>query len=123
MGSVSIQQMADRVAQLMEERLRIRGQSLTEKVARGGRHLPRRVRAAAAYLSEASELAKVPKLNTRLDHARIAEAYDACVTYLRPLGAGQRRRTALLNFVTNLAAVVVLTAALVIAVLVWRGYV
>ena len=42
MAGASIQQMADRVAQLMEERLRLRGTGLEEKLRRGGRLLPRR---------------------------------------------------------------------------------
>ena len=41
-----MQQMADRVAELMEARLRVKGEGLTAKLKRGGRFLPRRVMAA-----------------------------------------------------------------------------
>ncbi len=36
MSAITIQQMADRVAQLMEQRLRIKGAGLAEKLSRGG---------------------------------------------------------------------------------------
>ncbi|MFN0116529.1 MAG: hypothetical protein ACKVPY_17805 [Paracoccaceae bacterium] len=122
MAGASIQQMAERVAQLMEERLRVRGRSLDDKLRRGGRALPKRVLREAWYLAEAADRARVPKLLLQLDHARIAEAYDICVRYLKPLGAGARRWNAVLNFATSLAAIVLVTAVLVLTVLVWRGY-
>lgn len=122
MTSMATQQLADRVAQLMEDRLGIRGQGLAAKLRRGGRLLPRRVRSEAEYLARACEEAKVPKLALRLDHARITRAYDACVRYLKPLGAGARRKAVLLNLATSLAVVVLGTFALVLVVLVWRGY-
>jgi hypothetical protein len=123
MSGVTVQQMADRVAQLMEERLRIKGRGLGEKLRRGGRYLPRKVRTQAAYLAQAAAEAQVPRLQMRLDSERIATAYDACVRYLKPLGQGARRKAALLNFITSVAATLLVTAALVIVVLVWRGYV
>lgn len=122
MTGMATQQLADRVAQLMEDRLRIRGQGLAEKLRRGGRLLPRRVRAEAEYLARASAEAQVPKLALRLDHERITRAYDACVRYLKPLGAGARRKAVLLNLATSLAIVALGTFALVLVVLVWRGY-
>ncbi len=122
MTGMATQQLADRVAQLMEDRLRIRGQGLAEKLRRGGRLLPRRVRAEAEYLVRASTEAQVPKLALRLDHERITRAYDACVRYLKPLGAGARRKAVLLNLATSLAIVALGTFALVLVVLVWRGY-
>jgi len=123
MGAASLQQMSARVAELMEDRLGLRGQTLAEKVARAGRGLPRHVRAAAEYLAAAEAQAMQPRFAARLDHQRIAEAYDACLRYLKPLGAGERRRAALMQVLTSVAVAVAATAALVIAVLVWRGYV
>lgn len=122
MTGMATQQLADRVAQLLEDRLGIRGQGLAEKLRRGGRLLPRRVRAEAAYLARACEEARVPKLALRLDHEHITRAYDICVRYLKPLGAGARRKAMLLNLATSLAVVLIGTFALVLVVLVWRGY-
>lgn len=107
----------------MEARLRIRGATLGEKLRRGGRILPRRIRREMLLLAEAAERARVPQLQVQIDHARVADAYDACVRYLKPLGAGARRRAVALNFLTSLAAIVLVTAVLVVSILVWRGYI
>jgi len=122
MGSVSVQQMADRVAALMEERLRMRGAGLAEKLRRGGRALPRRIRAEAELLAAAAEKAHVPKLLMQLDHERVAAAYDACVRYLAPLGRGARVRGYVLDVAAASGLALVVTAALVVGVLVWRGF-
>ena len=122
MSGVSVQQMADRVAQLMEERLRIKGDGLARKLRRGGRLLPRKVRGEAAYLAAAAEQAAIPMRQLQIDHARISAAYDTCVRYLKPLGQGAKRRAMLSNAVVTLAAILVVTAVLVLTVLVWRGF-
>jgi hypothetical protein len=123
MSGVSVQQLADRVSELMEERLRLKGRTLGEKVARGGRVLPRKVRSSAAYLAEAADHARVPRMLGQLDHQKISEAYDACLRYLRPIGAGERRRSMVLSALVSAATAVLAAAALVLIVLVWRGYV
>lgn len=82
MSAVTIQQMADRVAGMMEERLRIRGADLQAKLRKGGRRLPRKVRHAAESLAQAAERAQNPKLLVQIDMARVAADYDVCVTHL-----------------------------------------
>ncbi len=122
MTGVTVQQMAGRVAELMEARLRIRGEGLAEKLRRGGRFLPRRVRRQAEYLVKAERQAQMPRLQVQLDHERSAAAFDACVRYLKPLGAGARRRAILRDMVTGIGSAVFITIVLVILLLVWRGY-
>lgn len=122
MSGVSVQQMAGRVAELMEARLRVRGRGLGEKLRRGGRLLPRKVRRQAEFLARSAEHAEVPRLQMQLDHERIAEAYDACVRYLKPLGASARRRAVVLEIVTGFATGVFVTAVLVVGLLLWRGF-
>jgi len=120
--SMSIQQMADRVAELMEARLRVKGAGLEAKLRRGGRFLPRKVLASAQLLAVSSEQARMPRVRGQFDPEQIATAYDTCVRFLKPLGAGARRRAAIVGFVTSLAGIVIATAALVGGVLVWRGF-
>ena len=122
MSGVSVQQMAGRVAELMEARLRVRGRGLAEKLRRGGRLLPRRVRRKAEFLARSAEQAAVPRLQMQLDHEQVAEAYDACVRYLKPLGASARRRAVLLDMVTGFASGILVTGVLVVALLLWRGF-
>ncbi|MCB2117173.1 MAG: hypothetical protein KDE00_12960 [Rhodobacteraceae bacterium] len=121
--SVTVQQMAGRVAELMESRLKVRGASLTEKLARGGRRLPRKVRREAEVLAAAAETARVPRLQMQLDHPRIARAYDICVRHLKPLGAETRRRALLLEMLTGFGTGIFVTIVLLLIVLIWRGLV
>lgn len=119
--SVSVQQMANRVAELMEQRLRIRGTDLTAKLDRGGRLLPRKIRREALRLAEADRAARSPRLQMQIDHDRVARAYDACVRYLKPLGASARRKAILLDMVTGFGTGVFVTIVLVLVLLIWRG--
>ncbi len=120
--TISIQQMADRVAELLEARMRIRGDGLTAKLQRAGRRLPRRVLAAAEVLAVNAETARVPRLYAQVDVERAAQAYDVCMRHLAPLGANARRATLLWGMVGSLAIATLVTVALGVGVLVWRGY-
>ncbi|MCX8508706.1 MAG: hypothetical protein ORN49_07510, partial [Rhodobacteraceae bacterium] len=80
--SASIIQMADRIAELIEARMGIKGEGLEAKLKRGGQHLPRKVLGAALFLAEAAGQAQNPKLFIQLDMERAAQAYDICARYL-----------------------------------------
>lgn len=122
MSAVDVQQMAARVAELLEARLNVGGSTLADKLRRGGRRLPRKIRREAAYLAAAADQARVPKLMAQVDHARITQAYDACLRYLKPLGAGARRRALAMQMLTGAGAGVFVTGILILLVLAWRGY-
>lgn len=121
--SISVQQMADRVAELMEARLRVKGDGLSAKLKRGGRFLPRRVLTAAEVLARANEHAHAPHLQMQLDPEKTANAYDICVRYLKPLGGGARRKAWILGMASTIAAVLLVTVVLFVSVLVWRGFI
>lgn len=123
MSAVTIQQMADRVAGLMEERLRVRGTGLAEKLRKGGRLLPRKVRAQAAFLAQSAVLSQNPKLMMQLDQDAVAQAYDVCVKHLGGVNAWERRKGAILGVAATIAASVLVIAALLLVVLRWRGFV
>ena len=123
MTGVPIQQMADRVAGLMEERLRVRGQGLSEKLRKGGRLLPRKVRAAAEVLAQGAAMAQNPKLLLQVDQAAVAAAYDTCVRHLGGVNGGDRRKGLVVGVAASIAMSVLVVALLVIAVLIWRGFV
>ncbi len=122
MSAVTIQQMADRVAQLMEERLAIRGRSLPVKLRRAGRLLPRRVREGGAVLAEAAAKAQHPKLLGQIDMSQIADAYDVCVRHLAAIDPAQQRRQRLASMISSVAFGMLFLAFCIIGVLVWRGY-
>jgi hypothetical protein len=122
MSAVTIQQMAERIADLMEERLNVRGKGLTEKVRKAGRSLPRRVRLAAEQLSDAAERSKNPKLLLQINEASVAEAYDTCSKYLVKIDAGSRRMGMVLGMASSIVGLLLAVALIAAGVLYWRGY-
>ena len=112
MSAVTIQQMAERVAGLMEERLGIRGNGLSEKLRRGRGALPRQVRAAARELADFAEKSRNPKLLVQIDQGRVATCYDICLRHL----SSQRPGSAALRTLARITATVVLGLMLVGAV-------
>jgi hypothetical protein len=122
MSAVTIQQMADRVASLLEERLNAGGGSFADKLRKAGRQLPRRVREAAEVLAQAGIAAQNPKLLRRIDEEKVAAAYDVCVRHLGGVNAGDRRRGRVLGVAASIAFSLLVVALLLLAVLRWRGF-
>ena len=122
MSAVTIQQMAERITTLMEQRLRLKGKDLREKLRKGGRLLPRRVRAAAEQLADAAEQSQNPKLLLQIDEAAVAAAYDICSKHLSKLDAGFLRTTFMLRTASSIVISLLVVIGLAIAVLFWRGY-
>lgn len=122
MGAVSIQQMADRVAALMEERLGLRGRSLADKLRRSGRVLPAAIRSEISVIEEAARHAQNPKLKLRIDEVRVARAYDLSVRHLGRIDASARRRNTWIGVANSIAISLFAVLVLTLGVLHWRGY-
>lgn len=122
MSSVAIQQMADRVAQLMEERLGIKGRDLGSALRKGARALPKRVREAAELLAASAEKAKNPKLLAQIDMGAVTAAYDACLRHLMTIDPTGRRRDTVSGMIRFVGGGILLLTMGIIAVLVWRGF-
>lgn len=122
MSAVTIQQMAERITALFEQRLRIKGKDLNEKLHKGGRLLPRRVRAAAVQLADAAERSQNPKLLLQIDEAAVVAAYDICSKHLSKIDAGHRRTSSILRTASSMVISLFAVALIVIGVLYWRGY-
>lgn len=123
MSLATVQQMADRVNQLLEERLRLKGGTLEDKLRRAGRRLPRAVRDAGAALAAAVAMMQSPKLMHQVDDETVAVAYDTCVRHLTKINPGEARRGLILNMAASIAFSLLVVAVLFVAVLYWRGYV
>lgn len=122
MGAASIQQMATRVAQLMEKRFGIRAATIQEALRKGGRKLPRKVLTAAKRLAQAEEQSKNAKLLMQLDEADIAGAYDVCVTYLNKGSRKADNKGRVVSFAATVAMITLVVGVVLIALLRWRGY-
>lgn len=122
MGAASIQQMADRIATLMEERMRLSGQGLAAKLAKGGRTLPRNFREAGERLARAAMMAQNPKLLMQVSEEQVAEDYDLCLRHLVSYSLWDRRKGFLLGATASILGILVLVALLTAGVLHWRGF-
>lgn len=122
MSAVTVQQMADRVAALMEERLGVRGKGLAAKLKRGGRLLPQRIREEATLLADAAYKVQNPKFLLLIDDERVALAYDACVRHLGRVSIWERRLGAVLGTVASISFSLLVVAGVTLAILVWRGF-
>lgn len=122
MSAVTIQQMADRVAQLLEERLGLGGRDLSAKLKRAGRTLPKKVRDAGRVLVTAAQRAQNPKLLGQVDMGQVTEAYDVCVKHLVAIDPVGRRRDLLAGMVGSVGFGVLVLAVALLGFLAWRGY-
>ncbi|WP_246026563.1 hypothetical protein [Paracoccus luteus] len=122
-----VQAMADEVAQLMAQRLggarRGARPDLATMLRRRGGALPRRQRRAAQLLARTQAQAGIPKVARQIDTRRAARAHADLVRYLRPLGKAARWQAGALNLAAAVMFGLMLLAAGVLWVLVWRGFV
>ena len=118
-----IDEKAAHVDDLMKERLNIRGRDLAAKLRHTGRMLPKRIKREVAFLAETEKLAENPKLHPMINRDRVEKAYHACVEYLDSVDDGERRKDLLLGILGNIAMGFLVVSALVVTVLVWRGYI
>lgn len=121
MSAISVQQMADRVAALMEERLGARGTGLAAKLKSRGSALPRKVRKAAEDLTQAAAMAQNPKLLLQTDHEALARNYDLCLRHLTSMKRHSRAWDRTVAIVASVAMSLLVVVVLIVAVLRWRG--
>lgn len=107
---------------LLDEKLGLRKGSLGQRLRRAGRRLPAATRDDLRALAEAETLAGHPRLSQRLDPAGLERAYRDAAAYLQALDPAAARKTALLRLAGVIAGNLLLVAALLVAVLVWRGF-
>lgn len=122
MSAVTIQQMADRVAQLLEERLGLGGRDLPAKLKRAGRLLPKKVRDGGRLLAAAAQKAQNPKLLGQIDMGEVTEAYDICVRHLVAIDPVGRRRDLFAGMVGSVGLGVLALVIILLVLLAWRGY-
>lgn len=122
MTMVAIHQMAERVAQLLEEKHGIGGRDLAAKLRRGRRVLPRKLRDAADRLVTADEKAKNPKLRGQIDMGQVAEDYDACVRHLAAIDTAARRRGTFASMVESVGIGILVLGVSATGLAFWLGY-
>ena len=120
-AGMSVQDRADHIAELIEQRLGVRGRGLEAKLRRAGRTLPRHVRRDADKIVDAMRLSANPKLMRQLDLSGLETAYRHCETWLNSVDPAKRRKDALLGLLGTNALNFLIISAAFIAYLVWSG--
>lgn len=118
-----IEKQVETVRRLLDERLRIRGRDLSHQIRKAGRLLPRPVRNDLTYVAEAKRMLTHPKLRLMVDEAKVEAALDRSVVYLKTVDPSERRKDRLLGMAGVVAFNLIVVAAVLIGVLIWRGYV
>ena len=122
MSAVTIQQMEDREAQLLEERLGLGGRDLSAKLKRAGRVLPKKVRDSGKLLAQSAQKGQNPKLLGQIDMGDVTEAYDICVKHLIAINPMGRRRDMFAGMVGSVGFGVLILLVALFDFLAWRGY-
>lgn len=117
-----VQEMAMEVADMMKERLGIRGKDLAGKLRHTGRMMPKRIKQEVRILAEATALTENPKLSRMVDHERVEVAYQSCMTFLQAVDVADRRKGVVLGILGSLAMALLVVTVLVLSVLMWRGF-
>ena len=110
---MDVSEMADDLAALMAQQLRLRGGSLADVTARAGRKLPRHLKAEADIVIAAETIATHPKLAHRVDQKRLRKADRKLRAFLNTQDPKAERRAELLD---RLAGIVFILFAVVLAV-------
>lgn len=125
-GPDDIRDMADEVSRLIAARFggARRGERppLSVMLRRRGGALPRRLRKQALALARADEMSAQPKIARQLDLPGLSRAYQALILHLQPLGELSRWQGRAVSFAASVALGLLILAAAVIWILLWRGY-
>lgn len=123
MTDPQLQATLDSLRASFAERVGARGRTFAAAVRKAGRRVPRKLRPAAAALIEAERMAANPRLARLVDAGQVELAARDLEIWLATQDPRERRKTAIINWAALIGFYVLVTAGLVIAFLVWRGYV
>lgn len=114
--------MADRLTKLMRDKLAVKAESFPAALRRAGRRLPRRVRRDGQVIVTALEQAQNPRLARIADGAGAAKAARRIEGYLARIDAAKTKARDRAFLWADVALRLAAAIALVLVLLVWRGY-
>ncbi len=122
MERTGLHRMNAEIAGLLEQKLGAGGDGLAAKLRQAGYRLPRPVRRAGRQLVAASQKSANPRLMKQIDQEALRRAHRRCLTYLRRIDPARRRARLRAEALLDLGTKVAISAALLIAFLMWRGF-
>lgn len=108
---------------LLSRKLGVRATTLQEGTRRAGRMLPRHIRTSLLQLHNAEMQIHHPKqtMQVQTQSKNLNRAYKDAHSYLKTLSARERRKTRWIESLGGLAFSLLLTFALILTLLRWRG--
>ncbi len=106
---------------LLADKLDARGANLGSQLRWARRRLPRQVRREAEYLAQAEQIARHPKFARLIDPRAVSRAHGRLARHLDGVDLATIRRNRRKDRAATLALYVLVTFALVVAMLWWRG--
>jgi hypothetical protein len=116
---------SDKVAGIESELQRVFGinaKPLEKALRKSGRLLPANLLKKAQVIVQAQSYCGNPKLMRFVEGDDMTEAYDDIMAFLKDVDPNERRIGTGLDILTGSAMTVLITATLVVAVLIWQGY-
>ncbi|WP_135506267.1 hypothetical protein [Roseovarius aestuariivivens] len=114
---------AAKLEALLQSKLGLKGKSLSARLRRAGRLLPRRLRAEAAILTEAEHKLTHPGLARQVDFPRVTKAFAALEAHLSEVDPKDRRKGKILGWAGGLVFNLLVLIALLVLILRWQGLV
>lgn len=114
--------LAERLTALMRDKLEVKAESFPAALRRAGGRLPRRLRREGAVIVATLDQVRSPRLSRIADGEGAARAARRIEAYLSRLDPAADRARARAFFWANIAFRIVVVIALLMAVLVWRGF-
>ncbi len=103
------------------KRLGVGGATLSDRLGRAGRDVPKSVRREAATLIEAEAMLAHPKLRRQVDPRKLDRAYRVSSSWLGGVNRSERRIDRVLGLIAVNVVNIGLLAAGVAAFAMWRG--
>ncbi|MEX0283736.1 MAG: hypothetical protein AB3N23_03915 [Paracoccaceae bacterium] len=120
--TIDISDHSAELVKLMRDKLRVRGRTLRTVLARGKYRLPKRIVRAVHQMIEAEDLAQNPKLRMMIDGDAVTAARREVETFLADIDPSDERKGRFLGILASLAVNLLSLVILLIAVLMWRGF-
>ncbi|APZ54976.1 hypothetical protein [Salipiger abyssi] len=111
-----------RLERLFEEKLSLRRGGFETRAARARRALPRALRGDLAKVVEARRMAGHPRLARMIDATAVGAAAERVEAHLKRIDVADRRRGRRLSLLAAVMLNLLLVFALLMGLLLWRGY-
>lgn len=99
-----------------------RSKTLARALRKSGRRFPAHLHMMAGRIVEAQSYGGNPKLMRMVDRTKISTAYDEIMAYLKQVDPKDRRTAMVLDITSSIVLKLLAVGALVLGVLIWRGY-